>query len=215
MWRIWWVPNNASKWQMGFNSAFNGLKLFTYERITLYCHAQLYSSPTPHSYAKFHLEPSSLLANLCLSLYKMLYCTVPILVTGRVIQPVASCLQEKTWTPDIRSGCPVNKGMTRSNKYVYKLFQFSPLLGLSVFALIMSEDHQRPRRSYFSSLSHIIDIRNWNLGSDFLCNFFFRDVTLCDVVETGQLYCETWSTLLENIPSSFLNKDQKFPPKRR
>jgi hypothetical protein len=24
-WRIWWVPNNASKWQMGLNSAFKGL----------------------------------------------------------------------------------------------------------------------------------------------------------------------------------------------
>jgi len=24
-WRIWWVPNNASRWQMGFNSAFKGL----------------------------------------------------------------------------------------------------------------------------------------------------------------------------------------------
>jgi len=23
-WRIWWAPNNASKWQMGFNSAFKG-----------------------------------------------------------------------------------------------------------------------------------------------------------------------------------------------
>ena len=23
--RIWWIPNNASKWQMGFNSAFKGL----------------------------------------------------------------------------------------------------------------------------------------------------------------------------------------------
>jgi len=23
--RIWWTPNNASKWQMGFNSAFKGL----------------------------------------------------------------------------------------------------------------------------------------------------------------------------------------------
>jgi len=27
MWRIWWAPNNASKWLMGFNSAFKGLKL--------------------------------------------------------------------------------------------------------------------------------------------------------------------------------------------
>jgi len=25
MWRIWWTPNNASKWQMGFNLAFKGL----------------------------------------------------------------------------------------------------------------------------------------------------------------------------------------------
>jgi len=26
-WRIWWALNNASKWQMGYNSAFKGLKL--------------------------------------------------------------------------------------------------------------------------------------------------------------------------------------------
>jgi len=25
MWRMWLAPNNASKWQMGFNSAFKGL----------------------------------------------------------------------------------------------------------------------------------------------------------------------------------------------
>ena len=25
MWRIWWTPNNASKWQMGFNWAFKYL----------------------------------------------------------------------------------------------------------------------------------------------------------------------------------------------
>jgi len=24
-WRIWWAPNSASKWQMGFNSAFTML----------------------------------------------------------------------------------------------------------------------------------------------------------------------------------------------
>ena len=24
-WRIWWAPNNTSRWQMGFNSAFKGL----------------------------------------------------------------------------------------------------------------------------------------------------------------------------------------------
>ena len=27
-WRIWRVPNNASKWQMGFNSAFKGLMTY-------------------------------------------------------------------------------------------------------------------------------------------------------------------------------------------
>jgi len=26
MWRIWWAPNNASRWQMGFNSASKGLR---------------------------------------------------------------------------------------------------------------------------------------------------------------------------------------------
>ena len=26
MWRIWWAPNNASRWQMEFNLAFKGLK---------------------------------------------------------------------------------------------------------------------------------------------------------------------------------------------
>jgi hypothetical protein len=26
MWRIWRAPNNASKWQMGFNLAFKELK---------------------------------------------------------------------------------------------------------------------------------------------------------------------------------------------
>jgi hypothetical protein len=25
-WTKWWAPSNASKWRMGFNSAFKGLK---------------------------------------------------------------------------------------------------------------------------------------------------------------------------------------------
>jgi len=29
MWRIWWALNNASRWQMGFNSAFEGLMIQT------------------------------------------------------------------------------------------------------------------------------------------------------------------------------------------
>ena len=32
-WRIWWAPNNASKWQMRFNSAFKWLNFFFYTRV--------------------------------------------------------------------------------------------------------------------------------------------------------------------------------------
>ena len=28
-WTIWWAPTNASKWRMGFNSAFKGLQFMT------------------------------------------------------------------------------------------------------------------------------------------------------------------------------------------
>jgi hypothetical protein len=31
-WKIWWAPNNASKWQMWFNSVFKGLKCMWKER---------------------------------------------------------------------------------------------------------------------------------------------------------------------------------------
>jgi len=24
-WKLWWAPNNASRWQMGFNLVFKGL----------------------------------------------------------------------------------------------------------------------------------------------------------------------------------------------
>lgn len=44
-----------------------------YESTALYCHTQLYSSPTLNSYFSFRLEPSGLLANLCLFLHGMLY----------------------------------------------------------------------------------------------------------------------------------------------
>jgi len=35
-WRKWWAPNNASKWQMGFNSAFKGLITFFPENCAVY-----------------------------------------------------------------------------------------------------------------------------------------------------------------------------------
>ena len=33
-WRIWWAPNNASKWPKGFNSVFKGLSRFWAIRIS-------------------------------------------------------------------------------------------------------------------------------------------------------------------------------------
>ena len=33
MWRIWRAPNNASKGQIGFNSAFKGLNVFSSVKI--------------------------------------------------------------------------------------------------------------------------------------------------------------------------------------
>ena len=44
-WRIWWAPNNASKWQMGFNSAFKGLNqsgLRVKTRYTRWCLSNVY-----------------------------------------------------------------------------------------------------------------------------------------------------------------------------
>ena len=38
MWTIWRAPTNASKWRMGFNSAFKGLILVEYIREMQNCH---------------------------------------------------------------------------------------------------------------------------------------------------------------------------------
>jgi len=48
MWRIGWAPNNASRWQMGFNSAFKGLKNrnFIYEVYSTRCKLGLRWRPT-------------------------------------------------------------------------------------------------------------------------------------------------------------------------
>ena len=41
-WRIWWDPNNASKWQMGFNSAFKGLSLVMSQQRVCFCMLSLF-----------------------------------------------------------------------------------------------------------------------------------------------------------------------------
>jgi hypothetical protein len=42
-WGKWWTPNNASKWQMGFNSAFKGLIVCKYKYINNQQNTLLYS----------------------------------------------------------------------------------------------------------------------------------------------------------------------------
>ena len=59
-WKIWWAPNNASKWQMGFNSAFKGLS-----RLHCLHHGCASHSPAENLwtlialYAKFTLSVST------------------------------------------------------------------------------------------------------------------------------------------------------------
>jgi hypothetical protein len=43
-WRIWWAPNNASRWEMGFNSAFKGLNPFCHFLALLGAHPILHVS---------------------------------------------------------------------------------------------------------------------------------------------------------------------------
>jgi len=50
-WRKWWTPNNATKWQMGFNSAF---KVLTIIVITYYMSLRVQNNVVPwHSCALF------------------------------------------------------------------------------------------------------------------------------------------------------------------
>jgi hypothetical protein len=38
-WTKWWAPANASKWRMGFNSAFKGLSITYTESVLAALHA--------------------------------------------------------------------------------------------------------------------------------------------------------------------------------
>jgi hypothetical protein len=76
-WRIWWSPNNVSKWQVGFNSTFKGLSnilqlilrnLFV-SCIQLYSSKQLYENRhilLPHTV--FIFNPRSLFKSNNLSI---------------------------------------------------------------------------------------------------------------------------------------------------
>ena len=59
MWRKWWTPNNASKQQMGFNSAFKGLICAVELWNSVYCNHKANFSITQdeHSYQIFSTVP--------------------------------------------------------------------------------------------------------------------------------------------------------------
>ena len=77
-WTIWRAPTNASKWRMGFNSAFKGLISCS---INVYCvcviqtHAQSHSPHLTHTHTHTHKtyniqvgrqDPISILSSRCL-----------------------------------------------------------------------------------------------------------------------------------------------------
>jgi len=69
MWRIWWASNNASRWQMGFNSAFKGLidKIVHLFWSVLYSYNR--SLPVRYRYLWSRAHCSSL-SMLCIFVYK-------------------------------------------------------------------------------------------------------------------------------------------------
>ena len=48
-WRKWWTPNNASKWQMGLNSAFKGLNIYCKKILDVYNKNFTCTSCFPHT----------------------------------------------------------------------------------------------------------------------------------------------------------------------
>jgi len=64
-WRIWWAPNNSSKWQMGFNSAFKGLKTYNPTHSIYYrSKGANYTASMHGSLRKSFLRPSLLTRNV-------------------------------------------------------------------------------------------------------------------------------------------------------
>ena len=62
-WIIWWAPDNASKWQMGFNSAFRGLICLCFFSNTVGCVElrSLLCSVGKHRFAELIQEEAEIL----------------------------------------------------------------------------------------------------------------------------------------------------------
>jgi hypothetical protein len=57
-WKIWWAPNNANKWQMGFNWAFKGLTT------KLFCFIQCVRKVAVHLYKVLEVMSTSVYTGL-------------------------------------------------------------------------------------------------------------------------------------------------------
>jgi hypothetical protein len=66
MWKIWWATNNASKWQMGFNSVFKGLTINCYR----FCWwaEQVPWEPSKYCSFAYREEPNRNVLSPCFSL---------------------------------------------------------------------------------------------------------------------------------------------------
>jgi len=53
-WKIWWALNNASKWQMGFNSAFKGLIVLSHDPTGIRPHKTDYHILINHNHQEAH-----------------------------------------------------------------------------------------------------------------------------------------------------------------
>ena len=73
MWRIWWAPNNASRWQMEINSTFKGLNRLIFQR-------QQYISISVHD------------STICCSIIKG-----PTLAAGRAIRITKTSFVAPIW----------------------------------------------------------------------------------------------------------------------
>jgi len=70
MWRIWWASNNASRWQMGFNSVFKGLILILKRSIVQF--AGTFISRHFSLGSKSHLHETAVRATLAFSVASIL-----------------------------------------------------------------------------------------------------------------------------------------------
>jgi len=77
-WKIRWAPNNNSKWQMGFNSAFKGLRSFAHSSLSRATFFQFLTSniliswSTPSSHRSFGLPTLLTPSGLVFNFFKVL-----------------------------------------------------------------------------------------------------------------------------------------------